>query len=422
MLNSTISPPSDCVRSVSRSLEQRLSVLLLTLLLAACGGSSDGGSATGSDSDGSAEQSASNLVEASNGADSADTVPSDNSNTVVTDNVDSTPDVTDEQATSETTTAIATAPDTELSAPSALISTRVSFDVTVPAYVSDSLQVRLLWGDKDISAAWVVDETWTVSDDFPLDTVNPLTITFSDDNGATTLGSVETDFRTGTSASESVRISADQFDTNRWDDDGDGVSNLAELIAGIDPFVSNSPTPESQPPQLSEPVQADLELVRDKTFRISWQPLNGTEFYRVLENPDSVSGYNAITTDLAPTVLSFDHRVAIFNRTNARYLVQACNSAGCVDSSELFITGTLEASIGYLKASNTDIADRFGNSVSLSEDGNRLAVGAPGEDSSSQNDQSDNYFHAVTMPGNKRHISKPIRFLLSAKDIFLAKQ
>ncbi|NOH31724.1 Ig-like domain-containing protein [Vibrio mediterranei] len=35
----------------------------------------------------------------------------------------------------------------------------------------------------------------------------------------------------------------------------------------------------------------------------------------------------------------------------------------------------------YVKASNTDIADEFGSSVSLSEDGNTLAVGAPYEDS-----------------------------------------
>jgi len=344
---------------------------MLTLLLTACGGSSGGGGATGPDGDSSADQSESNPVEASNEA-------------------DSTPNVTDEQASSETTTPTATETNTELSEQSAPISTRVTFDITVPAYVSNSLQVRLLWGDKDITAAWIVDETWTVSDDFPLDTANPLTITFSDDNGTTTLGSFQTDFRTGINASESVRISAAQFDTNRWDDDRDGISNLDELIAGTNPFESNTSTPVSQPLESSEPVQARLELVPDKTFNISWLPINGTEFYRVLENPDGVSGYNAITADLAPTVLSFDHRVALFNRTNARYLVQACNSAGCVDSNELFITGTLEAGIGYLKASNTDVADSFGRSVSLSEDGNRLVVGAPGEDSSSQDNQSDN--------------------------------
>ena len=394
---------------VSGRLEQRLSVLILTVLLAACGGSSGGGTPAGTattpETDGLADQGATNLVDPSNGSDSAGTVLSDESNTVVADDVSSepdvsTPNVSDEQPSSEITTVTSTEPDGELSEPSVLISTRVTFDVTVPAYVSDSLQVRLLWGDKDLTAAWVVDETWIISDDFPLDTVNPLTITFSDDNGATTLGSFETEFRTGTNASESVQVNADQFDTERWDTDGDGVSNLVELTAGTNPFENDSAAPVSQPSQLSGSFQAGLELVPDKTFSISWQALGGTEFYRVLENPDGVSGYNAISTDLASTVLAFNHRVALFNRINARYLVQACNSAGCVDSNELFITGTLEAGISYIKASNTDtngidifdrtLGDHFGISVSLSKDGNMLAVGAPREDSSPVGDQSDN--------------------------------
>ena len=47
----------------------------------------------------------------------------------------------------------------------------------------------------------------------------------------------------------------------------------------------------------------------------------------------------------------------------------------------------------YIKASNTDEADEFGHSLSLSSDGNTLAVGAPFEDSSAtgiEGDESDN--------------------------------
>ena len=47
----------------------------------------------------------------------------------------------------------------------------------------------------------------------------------------------------------------------------------------------------------------------------------------------------------------------------------------------------------YIKASNTDKDDRFGDSVALSGDGSTLAVGAAGEDSKAtgiQGDQSDN--------------------------------
>ncbi len=56
-------------------------------------------------------------------------------------------------------------------------------------------------------------------------------------------------------------------------------------------------------------------------------------------------------------------------------------------------TGTAWAPEAYLKASNTGASDLFGQSVSMSADGTRLAVGAPGESSSAtgvNGDQADN--------------------------------
>jgi len=142
-----------------------------------------------------------------------------------------------------------------------------------------------------------------------------------------------------------------------------------------------------------QPVQASIELVPDKTFRITWQTTLGATRYRVLENSDGASGFSDISGQLDANTSSFDHRVALYARVNAQYLVQACNDQGCSDSVAVMVSGTLDNAIGYIKASNTDSVDSFGSAVSLSADGNTLAVGAASEDSAAtgiNGDQNDN--------------------------------
>ena len=116
-------------------------------------------------------------------------------------------------------------------------STTVEYDITVPAYVSDTLQVGVVWGDNTVWANWIQDESWLATHDLPMSTENALVITFYDRNRELTLGSYEQDYTTGTGDYEFHTVTADQFDTQRWDDDGDGVSNLDELLAGTDPLV-----------------------------------------------------------------------------------------------------------------------------------------------------------------------------------------
>ena len=117
---------------------------------------------------------------------------------------------------------------------------RVDYDITVPAYVSDALRVALVRGEDELDAAWIGDELWSATEVLPTNTETSPTVTFRDDDGGLTLGTAELSFRTGTNAMQIVRVTAEQFDTVGWDDDGDGASNLDESIAGTDPRTGDS--------------------------------------------------------------------------------------------------------------------------------------------------------------------------------------
>jgi hypothetical protein len=143
------------------------------------------------------------------------------------------------------------------------------------------------------------------------------------------------------------------------------------------------------------PAEPSLSLEADsiKTFRFTWTGVSGATEYGLLENPDRFSGYTQVAT-IAADAVSHDLVVFLPARVNASYILQACNNAGCADSIPVFVSGTLDQAIGYVKASNTNAVDHFGWSVAVSGDGSTLAVGAPGEDSAAtgidgnQNDNS----------------------------------
>lgn len=244
--------------------------------------------------------------------------------------------------------------------------TQVEFRITVPAYQSDALQVKLEWGDVDLTGVWNSDELWTVIADLPANTQNNLRISFNDRNGGITLGSVEKEFETRSGGSEVVEISADEFNTAQWDADGDGISNLDELIAGRNPDGG----------ELPQIVEATLEPQPIKTFRVSWNVASDAQFYRVLENPDGLSGFNDISGELSANTIEFDHYVSLFKRVNAQYLVQSCNEQGCTDSAPVTVGATLDNAIGYFKGDSTS-REWFGHTLALSEDGTTLVVGAP---------------------------------------------
>jgi len=110
-----------------------------------------------------------------------------------------------------------------------------------------------------------------------------------------------------------------------------------------------------------------------KELRFTWPAVSGADFYRLLENPDGVSGYTQLGADLA--ALSVNHTIPVHQRLNASYIIEACNNAGCTASAPQILGTNLTQAIGYVKASNTGASHLFGTSVALSSNGNTLAVG-----------------------------------------------
>ena len=135
----------------------------------------------------------------------------------------------------------------------------------------------------------------------------------------------------------------------------------------------------SAPATAAEPT---LSLAQTKLFRFSWNDVDGATTYRLLEDPDGVSGFSQVGNDIDAGVQQYDHTVPLYARLNARYILQSCNAGGCTDSNTVSVSGTLGEAIGYFKAGNTGVSDQFGFAVALSDDGGTLAVGAPYEDSS----------------------------------------
>ncbi len=177
----------------------------------------------------------------------------------------------------------------------------VTFEIEVPFFVSNALQVRVLWGDENLNAAWLIDESWSVTGDFSAGTENALSIVFSDDNGGITLASYDVDFRTGSDGAQTLSITADQFNSERWDSDSDGTSNLAELRVGSDPLIvdTTSPSGPTAPAALRITTYSgyDVELfwprATDDVVVMGYDIYrNGVQLESIL---DSLSYYDATT-------------------------------------------------------------------------------------------------------------------------------
>ena len=129
-------------------------------------------------------------------------------------------------------------------------------------------------------------------------------------------------------------------------------------------------------------ASSTLSFAANKTFRFTWSDVSDATYYQLMENPDGNSGFTQVGSDIAQGNGVANHIVPLHSRVSAQYILKSCNRFGCTNASTLSVSGTMTNSISYLKSSNTQINDQFGNVLDLSADGNTLVVGAPREDSS----------------------------------------
>ncbi len=143
------------------------------------------------------------------------------------------------------------------------------------------------------------------------------------------------------------------------------------------PITNDTPGTDN-PPQPSAPgaTAAALSVQSLKTLRLDWADVDGATHYTVLENPDGQSGFQTIFEDIQPGVESIAVELSLHLTPEAQYIVQSCNDIGCTDSNTLLVNELLTALIGFIKPNDVHHASFFGGDVSLSADGNTLAVAA----------------------------------------------
>lgn len=160
------------------------------------------------------------------------------------------------------------------------------------------------------------------------------------------------------------------------------------IFAGVILFVagcgggSDNNDGGGNPPPSGLPAVPVVSLTPQavKSFRFTWNDVAGETQYRLQEDATGSSGYVQVAT-IAANATSFTlDNLSLLARVNARYILQACNNAGCSNSAPAYVGDVLGA-IGYLKASNVGAYDEFGVPLVISGDGNTLAIGAFREDS-----------------------------------------
>ena len=153
-------------------------------------------------------------------------------------------------------------------------------------------------------------------------------------------------------------------------------------------------------PEAFNVVSVEASSNSIKTFDVAWDESSDANYYQVClydsTQTDNCLTLNSTTTNTNQTVTLDETLLG----SALEFFVIAYNSVGQTTSSTVTPdSAAIVAATGYFKASNTESDDNFGVSVSLSSDGNTLAVGAYSEDSDATGIDGDGNSNGALLSG-----------------------
>jgi len=202
----------------------------------------------------------------------------------------------------------------------------------------------------------------------------------------------------GSTVSDAVSTSLAATVTGAVDVDTVGVYILSYDVTD---GVGNAATTVTRTVNVEVAAPTNVSFtISGKHLNFTWDASTALDFTRISINPDGASGFtvdpSATNIPANATGFSLEIPVHLTDWVNAQYIVEACDTAlnGCKSSPNQTVTQTDSIpAIFYVKASNTDANDNFGNHVVISGDGNTMGVVAAEEDSNAtgvDGNQADN--------------------------------
>ena len=177
-----------------------------------------------------------------------------------------------------------------------------------------------------------------------------------------------------------------------------GTATITAMKAGDDDYLPTSATYSLKVMEFS--TNSTL-ILGTKNIKFTWSDVAGTDHYRLLSDlgggfvDASTSSFvvvpnsNNIKQTNARADIALHRYIPLLNGNDPLYRVESCDNANtCSDNAVLnasLSNAELNQLIGHIKASNRGALDFFGSSVSISGDGNTLAVGAFLEDTKDSN-------------------------------------